>query len=124
MVFDVLLINVSFLTGYFIKFNALSIVFFQYYKTLALVTLIWLIVFNLGGLYKFPKREERRVDGIASLSFAITSAAFVTLLVIFFLYKEAVYAMDIIFYAWFCSLVLLNISRSVIWFSYGRFLHE
>jgi FlaA1/EpsC-like NDP-sugar epimerase len=122
---DILIINVAFLLGYFIKFNTLSINFFSVYsRVLILATSIWIIIFNLGGVYKFPKREAKRADNILATSFSITSAAFITLMMIFFLYKEATFSMDIVFYAWFSNLILINISRSIIWLCYVKIVNK
>ena len=119
LVSDAVSVTLSFFLAYFIKFG-MFLPFSVYYKLVFLGAFIWLIVFNLGGLYKSPHKEGKREDNILITSFAITSAAFITLLVIFFLYKEATYAMDTIFYAWCISLVLVNISRSVIWSFYKQ----
>lgn len=118
LITDALFIVISFLLAYFVKFRSLNIGSLPiniYFKILIFVTLIWLIILNLGGLYKFTKKDEKKADNLLATSFAITSAAFITLLIILFLYKEAIYAKDIIFYAWLISLVLLNVSRWVIW---------
>jgi FlaA1/EpsC-like NDP-sugar epimerase len=74
----------------------------------------------LGGLYKFIEKEERREDNVLTVLFAVTAAAFITLFIVFYFYKEAVYAMDLIFYAWLCSLVLISFSRSIIWMVFKK----
>ena len=119
LVADVVTVNLSFLIAYFIKFQTFNLNFAHvnvYYKLLIFVTMIWLIVFNLGGLYKLPKKETPRTDTLVLTSLTITSAAFITVLVIFLLYQEATYALDIVFYAWFAALFLVNLARSLIWF--------
>jgi len=120
LVSDIIFIYLSFVSAYFIKFGIFLPVN-VYTKLIIFVVVVWLVIFNLGGLYKFPKKEGRREDNILAASFAITSAAFITLLIIFFLYKEAAYAMDLIFYSWFSALILINLSRSIIWFGYQKF---
>jgi len=123
IIVDVFIISSSFFLAYIMKFGVLSIsasFVWVYLKPLVLVNLIWLIIFNLGGLYKLPYKEERGVANILATSFAITSAAFITLLLVYFLYKEAYYSISIILRAWIISLVLINIERLIVWKTYNK----
>lgn len=118
LISDVIIINISFIVGYLIKFgmiNVLALPVFHYLKVLAFISLLWLIIFNLAGLYKLQGERTGRVDSIFSVSFGIFSAAFFTYLVIVYFYREAFYSRAIVIYASLLAMVLINLSRYFIW---------
>jgi len=123
ILFDVLLVNISFILGYLIKFglvNPLTAPVSIYLKALIFVTMLWLIIFNLAGLYKFQPEKINRVDNIFSVSFGVFSSAFFTYIIVVFLYREAFYAKEIVIYSSLFALLLINLSRYIIWLIHKR----
>ncbi len=116
---DIVLINCSFVMGYMIRFggiNPFGMPLLAYNKMLIFVTITWLVIFNLTGLYKMQGEKQDRVDGPVIVTTSVFSASFFTYVIILSLYKEAMYSKDIIIYTCFIAFILLNISRSLIWY--------
>ena len=123
IIFDVILINISFIIGYLIKFGVVNPLAFPisiYLKALIFVTMLWLIIFNLAGLYKLQPEKINRVDNIFSVSFGVFSSAFFTYIIVVFLYREAFYAKEIVIYSSLLALFIVNLSRYIIWSIYKR----
>jgi len=115
---DIIMINLSFILAYLIVFKTVSLLdlsIFSYYKVLFFITLFWLIIFNLAGLYKMQVDKTNRIDNIFAVSFGVFSAAFLTYIFIAFLHKEAFYSREIVVYASLIALLLINFSRHFIW---------
>src|SRR3989339_1987529 len=94
---DVLLINLSFVLAYYLRFNILLFItpesvpiFGHYFKVLVIVSLLWLAIFKLIGLYD-GKRIASLLDELASLFLAI-SASTLFLLSLLFLYREFLFS--------------------------------
>lgn len=123
ILFDILVIQLSFIIAYLITFNTInvfSISLLAYKKILIFLSLFWVIIFNLSGLYKFQLNNKSRVDGIFVTSFAVLSAAFFTYLFIVFLHKEAFYSREIVILGAIIALLFLNITRYIIWQVYKK----
>lgn len=128
ILFDALLINLSFVLAYYIRFKIFLFItpaslpiFEKYLNTLVFVTLLWLAVFKLAGLYE-EKKFTALIDEIAALLWGVTLSSLV-LLGLLFLYREL----------WFSRLVIVNagwmafISMALVrylYFAVGRFRHK
>jgi FlaA1/EpsC-like NDP-sugar epimerase len=114
---DIIVVNIAFIGAFLIKFKTVNFlpVMMIYYKPLLFITALWLVVLNLAGLYKPQHDKVDRRDNILSVSFGAFSAAFFTYVFVVFLYREAAYSKEIVMLGSFASLVLINISRYMIW---------
>ena len=114
---DIAMINIAFVAVFLAKFKTINFlpVFMIYYKPLLFITVLWLVLLNLAGLYKLQHDKVGRRDNIFSVSFGAFSAAFFTYVFVVFLYREAVYSKEIVILGSFTALVLINISRYLIW---------
>ncbi len=75
---DIILINFSFFMAYQLRFEVLSFItaetvpiFGQYLRVLIFITLIWLAVFKLVGLYD-KRKFHNLLDELASLFLGVT----------------------------------------------------
>jgi exopolysaccharide biosynthesis polyprenyl glycosylphosphotransferase len=124
LIIDVILINVSFILAYFFRFRVLLFItpdsipiFEQYLNVLVFVTIIWLAIFKLVGLYE-EKKFTTLLDEIASLFFGATLSSLV-LLGLLFLYREFWFSRLVIANAWWIALLFLGLVR-VIFFESQR----
>jgi exopolysaccharide biosynthesis polyprenyl glycosylphosphotransferase len=113
---DALLINLSFILAYYLRFKILLFItpasmpiFEQYLSVLVFVTLIWLAVFKLIGLYE-EKKFTALVDEIAML-FGGISLSTLILLGLLFLYREFWFSRLVIVNAWWVAFLLLAAVR-------------
>jgi len=127
VIIDAFLINLSFILGYYLRFNVLLFInptavpiFERYLNVLIFLTLIWLAVFKLIGLYE-GKKFTALVDELAMLFGGITLSSLI-LLGLLFLYREFWFSRLVIVNAWWVSFVLLASAR-IIGFTVSRFLH-
>jgi len=125
---DAALINLSFLLAYYLRFKVLLFitpptlpVFEQYLRILIFVTLVWLAIFKLVGLYE-EKKFTALIDEVALLFVGVTFSSLV-LLGLLFLYRELWFSRLVIANAWWISFFLLGAFRVVI-FSVNRALHQ
>src|SRR3989339_1367856 len=89
---DAVLINLAFILAYFFRFRVLTSVipidrlpnFEDYSGTLIFITILWLAIFKLIGLY--DKRSSDLIDEIALLFVSVLSAS-LFLLGFLFLYR-------------------------------------
>ncbi|MFH1361055.1 MAG: hypothetical protein ABIH69_00140, partial [bacterium] len=100
---DGLIVAFSFFLAYFLRFKILLFItpetiplFHEYTTVLIFITLIWLAIFQLLGLYD-KKKLSVLIDEIASIFLAVTFGS-LALLGLLFLYKEY----------WVSRLVILN----------------
>lgn len=125
---DAFLINLSFVLAYYLRFKILLFItpasmpiFEKYLSVLVFVTLIWLAVFKLIGLY-----EERKftalVDEIAML-FGGVALSTLILLGLLFLYREFWFSRLVIVNAWWLAFLLLAAVR-VLSFTVERLLRS
>lgn len=115
---DAVLINLAFCLGYMIKFRIMDISrvpVLSYSHAMVFITILWLIIFNLAGLYKSVPGKRKNYQSSLSVSLGIISSAVLTYFMAWYYYKEAFYAAAIIIYASLILLFLLNISRYLIW---------
>ena len=124
---DALLIVFSFILAYFIRFKVLvfitpsSIPIFEKYSSLLIfVTLLWLAVFKLVGLYE-NKKYTALVDEVAVLFWGV-SASTLLLLGLLFLYRELWFSRLVILNVWWIAFLLLACFRLVIVLA-GRLAH-
>lgn len=115
---DITVVNLSFVSGYMIRFgllNPASLPLVMYSKVIIFITLTWLVIFNLAGMYKMQTEKAVRIDNPFLVSTAVFSSAFFTYVVVFSLYRGAFYSKEVILYSSVIALLFANISRAVIW---------
>ncbi|MFH1386103.1 MAG: hypothetical protein ABIH50_00340 [bacterium] len=114
---DIIIIDFAFTTAFLVKFKTINVLLAiaVYYKHLFFITVLWLVVLNLAGLYKLQQDKVNRIDNFFSVSFGAFSAAFFNYVIILFLYREALYSKEIVIIGSLIALVLINISRHLIW---------
>ncbi|MBN3032688.1 MAG: sugar transferase [Candidatus Saganbacteria bacterium] len=125
---DALLIVCSFVLGYYFRFKILlfispglgAVQLEKYLSVLVFVTLIWLAVFKLVGLYE-PRRRTAFVDELAALFGGVTLSA-ILLFGLLFLYREFWVSRLVVFNAWWIAFLLLGCFRALLLVS-GRLLH-
>jgi len=125
-VLDAILIIISFILGYWLRFKVLVTlnvpgsppIFSEYLNVLVFVTLIWLAIFKLIGLYE-EKKLTSLIDELATLFFGVSLSALV-LLGLLFLYREFWFSRLVIGNVWWISLLLLGSMRILI-FLFTRF---
>jgi exopolysaccharide biosynthesis polyprenyl glycosylphosphotransferase len=118
IVIDAILINLSFVLAYFFRFKVLLFItpgsipiLEQYLNVLIFVTLIWLAIFKISGLYE-QKKFTTLIDEFATLFMGISLATLI-LLGLLFLYREFWFSRLVIVNAWWINLLLLGLVRVV-----------
>lgn len=126
--FDVILINLAFVLAYFFRFELLFfinpgavIVLSRYLNVLVFVTVVWLAIFQLVGLYD-RRRYPVLFDELAVLTGAVTLATLV-LFGFLFLYRGFWFSRLVLLNAWWLSLLLLGSYRMLL-FQLGRYLRR
>ena len=124
---DALLIVFSFILAYFIRFRVLvfitpsSIPIFEKYSSILIfVTLLWLAVFKLVGLYE-NKKYTAFVDEVAVLFWGVSVSTMI-LLGLLFLYRELWFSRLVILNVWWIAFLLMGALRLSILFL-GRLAH-
>jgi exopolysaccharide biosynthesis polyprenyl glycosylphosphotransferase len=124
---DALLIDLAFILAYYLRFKVFLFitpvslpVFERYLNVLIFLTLIWLAVFKLIGLYE-GKKFTSLVDELAMLFGGITLSSLL-LLGLLFLYREFWFSRLVIFNAWWMAFMLLSAARTILFWA-GRLLH-
>ncbi|MBI5700615.1 sugar transferase [Candidatus Saganbacteria bacterium] len=114
---DAALINVSFLMAYFVRFHVmvfvthgLAPVFQKFSGTLLFITILWLAIFKLVGLYE--KKSSDIIDEAALLLLSVTVASFV-IFGMLFIYRGFWFSRLLIAYAWLFSFLLLLSHRLI-----------
>ncbi|MBU0671787.1 MAG: hypothetical protein KJ732_02030, partial [Candidatus Margulisbacteria bacterium] len=118
-ILDAVLIFISFILAYFLRFEVLLFItpdsapiFQQYFNILVFVTIIWLALFKLIGLYE-AKKFTALIDELASLFLGVSLATLV-LLGMLFLNQEFWFSRLVIVNVWWIALLLLGLSRLAI----------
>jgi exopolysaccharide biosynthesis polyprenyl glycosylphosphotransferase len=124
---DALIIVVSFVIAYYLRFKVMVFItpssipiFEKYLSILVFVTLLWLAVFKLIGLYE-NKKYTAFVDEIAVLFWGI-SVSTLLLLGLLFLYRELWFSRLVILNVWWIAFLLMGALRLLILFL-GRLAH-
>ena len=124
---DAFLVVLSFILAYFIRFKVLVFItpssmpiFEKYSSILIFVTLLWLAVFKLVGLYE-NKKYTAFVDEVAVLFWGI-SASTLLLLGLLFLYRELWFSRLVILNVWWIAFLLMGALRLSILLA-GRLAH-
>ncbi|MFA5104870.1 MAG: hypothetical protein WC527_06820 [Candidatus Margulisiibacteriota bacterium] len=115
---DIAVVNLSFLSGYMIRFglsSPASVPMVIYSKVIIFITLTWLVIFNLAGMYKMQSDKTVRIDNPFLVSTAVFSSVFFTYAMVFSMYREAFYSKEVILYSSVIALLLINVSRATIW---------
>jgi len=119
IILDIILINLSFFMAYQLRFEVLSFItaetvpiFDQYLRVLIFITLIWLAVFKLVGLYD-KRKFHNLLDELASLFLGVTLSTLI-LLGLLFLYQEFWVSRLVVVNAWWIAFVLLALERILI----------
>lgn len=118
-ILDAILILISFILGYFVRFKILLFIspqsiplFQQYSNVLIFVTLIWLLTFQLIGLYQ-EKKFTSLIDELAALFLGVTLSTLI-LLGLLFLNQEFWFSRLVIANVWWIALLLLGTLRVVL----------
>jgi len=127
IILDAVLINASFILAYFFRFKILvfitpeSVPILEHYlNVLIFITLVWLSIFNIIGLYD-KRKFTSLIDEIAALFVGVTLATLV-LFGMLFLYREFWVSRLVVVNAWWIALLLLGLCR-VFLFEFRRILH-
>jgi len=118
---DAILIVAALVLSYFFRFQVLLFitpggvpVFEQYLNVLVFVTLIWLAIFKLVGLYE-DKKFTSLIDELATLFLGVTLSTLV-LLGLLFLYREFWFSRLVIVNVWWIALLLLSCARILLFY--------
>ncbi|MEE8638194.1 MAG: hypothetical protein V3T21_04015, partial [Candidatus Margulisiibacteriota bacterium] len=118
IVLDAILINLSFILAYFFRFRVLLFItpgsipiFEEYLNVLIFITLVWLAIFKIAGLYE-EKKFTSLIDEVAALLMGVTLASLI-LLGLLFLYREFWFSRLVVVNAWLIALLLLGLLRIV-----------
>lgn len=124
---DAVLLVFSFVLAYYLRFKIMVFIspssipiFEKYLSILVFVTLLWLAVFKLIGLYE-NKKYTAFVDEIAVLFWGI-SVSTLLLLGLLFLYRELWFSRLVILNVWWIAFLLMGLLRLLILF-FGRLAH-
>lgn len=108
---DLLVVASGFFFGYlikfrifFLKFNSLIPAFLVYWKVLLFNSFLWLLIFNLCGLYQLDK-VKNIADFLRILAGIVVGL--LVLLISTFIYQEFAYARNLIYLAGLFALVFL-----------------
>lgn len=117
LVIDAILINLSFLLAYYLRFHVMVFVthgfvpvFEKFFGTLIFITIIWLAIFKFFGLY--DKKASDITDESALLFLSSTVSA-LTLFGMLFIYRGFWFSRLLIVYAWIISFALLLAYRVI-----------
>ncbi len=117
IVFDAVLIYLSFLFAYLLRFEIYPYPvpeyiphFDRYTGILIIVILLWLALFKLFGLYN--GKYLTLIDEAALVLGSVTAGTII-LFGLLFLYRELWFSRQVIIYAWFFATVLLTILRII-----------
>ncbi|MBU1027369.1 MAG: sugar transferase [Candidatus Margulisbacteria bacterium] len=110
---DAFLINISFILAYYFRFRILVFItpdtiplLNEYIEVLIFITLLWLAIFKIVGLYE-DKKKTALFDEIAILFWAVTLSS-LALVGLLFLYREFWVSRLVVFNAWWISFLLLT----------------
>lgn len=119
IVLDAVLINLTFILAYFFRFRVLLFItpgtipiLEEYLNVLVFITLVWLAIFKIAGLYE-GKKFTSLMDEIATLFLGVSLATLI-LLGLLFLYREFWFSRLVIVNAWWIALFLLGLARIVL----------
>lgn len=117
LIFDAILINLSFFFAYFLRFNVLANIgaesarpIDEYSGVLVFITILWLAVFNLTGFYR-ETRSAVLIDELARIIWGITAASLL-LFGLLFLYRGFWFSRLLILNAWWGAIFLIGASRA------------
>ncbi|MDI6731619.1 MAG: hypothetical protein QME05_03440 [Candidatus Margulisbacteria bacterium] len=114
---DIIIVYLSFFLVFNLKvfLGGTSGLPFEIYNSIIVpLAMIWLIVFFMGGMYKYPRKEEPVIQQVVINSFAITSSAVITLLIAYTLSTEIYFTFNCVLFVWFVCLLFANTSRIVL----------
>lgn len=116
---DAIFINLSFILAYYLRFKVLLFItpasipiFEKYLNALVFITLVWLAIFKLIGLYE-EKKFTTLIDELAMLFVGVTLSTLI-LVGLLFLYRELWFSRLVIGNAWWLSLIFLGIERIIL----------
>jgi exopolysaccharide biosynthesis polyprenyl glycosylphosphotransferase len=119
LILDAFLIFFSFVLAYYFRFKVLAFIgaetiphLGKYLNVLIFVVLVWLVLFNLIGLYQ-RKKFSSLIDELALLFLGVTLSSLV-LLGMLFLYREFWFSRLVIANAWWIAILVLGSLRVAI----------
>jgi exopolysaccharide biosynthesis polyprenyl glycosylphosphotransferase len=127
LILDAVLILVSFVLAYFVRFHVLLFItpgtvpiLGEYLNVLVFIILVWLAIFKLIGLYE-EKKFTTLIDEIAALIFGVTLST-LALFGLLFLYREFWVSRLVVVNAWWIAVLLLGLLRVAV-FESRRIMH-
>ena len=128
VILDAILIFFSFVFAYYFRFELLSFIeadtipmLSQYLNVLIFVVMVWLVIFNLIGLYD-KKKFATLIDELSLLFLGVTLSTLI-LLGLLFLYREFWFSRLVIANAWWIAILVLGTLRIMI-FSFQRIMRS
>ncbi|OGC34070.1 hypothetical protein A2311_03990 [candidate division WOR-1 bacterium RIFOXYB2_FULL_48_7] len=120
VLFDAACLNLAFILAYYLRFKIdlfispqSAPIFAHYSRVLIFVTILWLAIFKLVGLYD-RKKVVALIDELALLFWGVTVASLV-LLGSLFLYREFWFSRLVIVNAWGIAFLFMAIARLVLY---------
>jgi len=111
---DVILIVISFMTAYFLRYRLLGIPgpgFLVYHNSILIVTILWIGIFAYLGLYKV-RRAWRHSEAVFNTTLAVTLGMALYIAVSYML-KELFFSRLLLIFLWIVNIILISSSRSV-----------
>jgi len=118
---DFLMIILAGISAYYLRFTALaaeirpvifSLPFTQYLKILLLISVAWLIIFALAGLYNI-KGSRRLIEEIYKVILAC-STGLVLIVVLIFIFRELFSSRFIVLAGWLLAIIYISLARVII----------
>jgi exopolysaccharide biosynthesis polyprenyl glycosylphosphotransferase len=116
LLLDAIFINISFILAYFVRVRILLFItpesiplLEQYLNVLLFITLIWLAIFKLIGVYE-DKKFTALIDEIAAVFLGVTLSTLI-LFGLLFMYREFWVSRLVVANAWWISFLFLSLVR-------------
>ncbi len=118
---DFLMILLAGVSAYYLRFTALateirpvifSLPFAQYFKILLLISLAWLVVFALAGLYNI-KSSRRLTEEIYRVILAC-STGLMLIVVLIFIFRELFSSRFIVLAGWLLAIIYISFARIIV----------
>ena len=116
---DILMTATSWVIAYYFRFQTSFIPvtkgippFDTYWKMLTPIVIMWLIIFNICGLYR-PRRGYSQAEEFVSIFQAITFGT-IMLITFNFFYRQYSYSRLVLLYFWAVNIFAVGISRSLL----------
>ena len=118
---DFLMIVLAGVSAYYLRFTALAteirpvifnLPFSQYFKILLLISLAWLVIFALAGLYNI-KGSRRLTEEVYRVILAC-STGLMLIVVLIFVFRELFSSRFIVLAGWLLAIIYISLARTII----------